>query len=1037
MNMSGISSGVGLISNIPTADLIDQLIAIEARPVRTLQARVGAIDVQRAAFLSISAQLLGMQNAAAQFGKLSFFNNFSSSSTNDSILTASASDKAVPGSFSFRVHSLVTNHAVISRGFADTDRSPIGTGTLSLEIGQGRVNPFTDLDTLNGGQGIRRGTITITDRSGAKAEIDLSTAMTVEDVLEAINGNTTINVRASVTSVASGGATGDRIVIEDLTGETLSNLIVADGRGGSMATDLGIAADVVGTRIDGSDLVRLSLSTPLSLLNDGNGVGRLRQGAADDDILFSTSFGDFGVSLGDVLKETVDLRAVNSGNGVRLGTIRITDRAGNSVEIDLADETKPPIRTVGDVRQRITEAVEEAGVSVSIISVNSHFQLSDISNTPDETAEAFVVEDVIGHAAADLGIAASEDGNAIIGRDIYSVSTLGDVIRAINFAPGNADLVRAEISDDGNGIRLFALGEGSTVTVSAGGGSTAAADLGILDASLSGGLTFESRALIAGMNTVLLTSLNGGSGVELGEMSLTDRLGQIAVIDFSDARTLQDVIDLINADATITLVASVNSAGTGIELRDTSTGSGTIGVSDVTGSLASDLGLGDASPVDGGRALVGRNLQLQYIARQTLLAELNSGRGVEPVGFQITDSNGAVHIVNLSAAAKTIGEVIDAINAAGEGALEARINDTGDGILVVDLAGGDKSLTIEDRDGGQTASDLRLAGTAKPGETAIDGSYEIRIELGGGDTLEDLVRMIQDAGGDLVASILNDGGSVNPFSLTITSAVSGRRGELVIDASGLDFGLETLIRPKDAVLSIGGDGSSTGPLITSSSNTVSDVVKGLTLNLLAADDETVTITVSQDVDGIVDSIQTFVDRFNDVQAALDDATSFNADSLERGPLLGDSTVDLVRTRLQRAMLRPFEAGGTSLSRLSSIGLRLGRGSRLEFDTEKFREVYERSPEQVEKLFTTEETGFGAMIADVLDEMTRSFDGVIARKDDLLNDQQELLNDRIDRLNVILGAKRARLENQFIGLERALAALQAQQAALTSLSLLSF
>ena len=54
----------------------------------------------------------------------------------------------------------------------------------------GRVNPSTELDTLNGGQGVRRGTITITDRSGADAEIDLSTSMTVDDVLNAINGNT-------------------------------------------------------------------------------------------------------------------------------------------------------------------------------------------------------------------------------------------------------------------------------------------------------------------------------------------------------------------------------------------------------------------------------------------------------------------------------------------------------------------------------------------------------------------------------------------------------------------------------------------------------------------------------------------------------------------------------------------------------------------------------------------------------------------------------------------------------------------------------
>ena len=74
--MSGISTGIGLISGIDTASLIDQLIAIERRPVETLQERVTAIDVQRAAFLELSAQLLAVQNTMTGFGKPSFFRQF-------------------------------------------------------------------------------------------------------------------------------------------------------------------------------------------------------------------------------------------------------------------------------------------------------------------------------------------------------------------------------------------------------------------------------------------------------------------------------------------------------------------------------------------------------------------------------------------------------------------------------------------------------------------------------------------------------------------------------------------------------------------------------------------------------------------------------------------------------------------------------------------------------------------------------------------------------------------------------------------------
>ncbi len=61
--MSGISSSIGLISGIDTAAVIDQLIALERRPIDNLEKRVSAIEVQRTAFLQLSAQILALQGA--------------------------------------------------------------------------------------------------------------------------------------------------------------------------------------------------------------------------------------------------------------------------------------------------------------------------------------------------------------------------------------------------------------------------------------------------------------------------------------------------------------------------------------------------------------------------------------------------------------------------------------------------------------------------------------------------------------------------------------------------------------------------------------------------------------------------------------------------------------------------------------------------------------------------------------------------------------------------------------------------------------
>jgi flagellar hook-associated protein 2 len=1035
--MAGISTGIGLISGIDFASTIEQLMEIEARPVRQLEGRISDIDAQRTAFAGLSARLLALQNAALRFTKPTFFDRFAVSSTNENVLTAEADASAVPGSYTFNVIRLVTNHSLMSRGYADTDMTPVGAGSISFEVGQGRVNRSTRLDDLNGGEGVRRGIITITDRAGNTAEIDLSTAMTIEEVLEAINNNTQISVRAFVTSLTGpDGTTGDRIVIEDLSvddGTGLGNLIVADTVDGTTAFDLGIVGVSAEGRIDGHDLVFLADSTPLSILNDGNGVGRRGQFIPTGDLEFDAgSLGSFTVSLSDVLTAETNLEILNSGNGIRLGTIRMTDRSGQSADIDLSEAT-----TVQD----ILDAINSAGIGVTATTVNSRFLISDTTGTLEEIAQNLVIEDLEGFAAADLGIAGSVDESSVSGRDVYRVATIGDVIRAINFAPDNAGYVEARISDDGNGILLgtsaFTV---EPILVSSSDGSTAARDLGLEGASFEGGQDFRSRDLIAGLETVLLSSLNGGQGFELGEVAFTVGNQFTRSIDFSGAETLQDVIDLINADQDgdgqpdTGLIASVNASGNKLELRHAQGVEGPISIGDVTGTLAETLGISGTfqeADLDREGVVLSTNLQLQYISRQTKLEDLNGGRGVASGRFRITDSNGAVFEIHLPNGLATLGEAIDQINDQTPDTLVVRVNHTGDGLLIEDTSDGASSLTIEDIMGSTTASDLGITGTAEDGERFIDGSNEIRIDIAASDTLAEVIRKINDAGGPFSASILNDHSDTKPFSLTISSEVSGTAGELIIDEVGVDFGFTTLARAQNALISVGGSDASEPLLISSSSNTIDDVIGGLTLNLLAADDQDVTVTVAQDIDSIVEAVRTFVEDYNDVQSAIDDHTSFDPDTLERGILLGDSAVNVIRTRLANAVTRQFGSG--EFSWLFSVGIRISGDNQLTFDEEKFREAYARAPEHVEKLFTEAETGFGAIVKETLDGITRESDGLIAQRDDLLENQKELLNKRIAALNVLLEAKRARLENQFIGLERALASLQEQQNALIALS----
>ncbi|MBN1514083.1 MAG: flagellar filament capping protein FliD [Phycisphaerae bacterium] len=1026
--MSGISSSVGLISGLNTQDLIDQLIQIQSQPLQLLKQRVSNLQTQRTAYMDLSARLMAVKNVVSRFATEAFFQTYKTQSSDESVMTATAGAGALPGTYQFRVHSLVSNHQLIGQGFADADTTPVGAGTLTVEIGHGQLNPATEIDSLRGGQGIRRGTFTITDGAGGSARIDLRAAVLVDDIIDAINNQTDANVRASVS--------GDGIVIEDLSGGA-GPLQIADQTGGSSARDLGLLGSSTTGRIDGSDLVNLVDSTLLSTLNDGNGVRRNSLSTSGDFRITTGGGTSFTVSLSDFLQPTTRLEQLNSGNGVRMddgsgnppGIIRITDRSGKSAEVDLSGA-----KTIQDVLDQINAA----DVGVRAIYVSSHLQISDTTETPADAATNFKIEDVSGFAARDLGIAADVEDDYIGGSDIFRIASVGDVVRAINYATDNDDgsgwpLVTAAL--DNNGLRLEDnnIGGGG-ITVEALADSEGVMSQAALDLGLEGeftGQVVRSRDLIAGLDTVLLNSLNGGRGVTLGSIAVTDRLGNRSTYDLSGAQTVQNVLDIINSTAGgANVIARINPAGNGIEIVD-ETGSdiGSIVVEENGSTTAADLGLLGSS-TEG--SLIGRNTQLRYLSEATRLEEMNHGQGVRTGRFKITNSRGAAVTINVSQNQKTLGDIIRLINSYSDVIqVTAGVNANGDGLLLTDAAGGTQTLQVTDQEGG-TATDLRIAGEAAGGQTFIDGTMEITVDIDADDTLNDVVTKLNNADPNLAASVVNDGSQTNAYRLTVSSQVSGRRGYLGFDVGNSGLAMETLVQAHDAVFFLG-DGQSDNPVVVSSpTNSVSNVIPGVTLNLLGASDDPVSLNVSQDVDKIATDLGSFVTKFNDVLSRIDDYTEFDAETETRGVLLGDVTARRIQDRLNRSVLKAYSSGTAGLSRLADVGIQY-RSGRLEFDEEKFRETYRDNPRLVEQLFTDEENGIGAALDEMLDELTKSSEGLIDRAATTLQNREDDLNDRMEAMQALLDGQRTRLERQFQGLETALANLSAQQTALASLA----
>ncbi|MBN1257500.1 MAG: flagellar filament capping protein FliD, partial [Planctomycetes bacterium] len=390
-----------------------------------------------------------------------------------------------------------------------------------------------------------------------------------------------------------------------------------------------------------------------------------------------------------------------------------------------------------------------------------------------------------------------------------------------------------------------------------------------------------------------------------------------ANIDISAAVTLQDVIEIINA-AGVNVTASLNKAGNGLLVTDT-TASGAVitnlKIENNGSNSATDLGIeadgtSTAAYVDGG------DLDRQYISRATLLSELNAGNGVFAGYIEVTDANGAVAIGDLSTL-KTVGEIITAFNNSGL-AIEAKINTTGDGIMLVNTTGGG-TITVEEYNNGTTAEDLGLLGNATNGNT-LDGSFERVIEVDANDTLDDVITKIADSGAQVALSVINDGSDIKPYHLSIASLDSGVDGMMVIDTNIAGFAFDEISSAKDAILLYGSSDASP-ILISSSSNTFSNEIPGLSLTVNYADvNQTVTVNVTHDTETITAAVSAMVESYNNLNEVVRILTEYDTETNTPGLLFGESTVHSLMRDIDDMLIASVSGLDGGISQLYDIGI---------------------------------------------------------------------------------------------------------------------
>lgn len=309
------------------------------------------------------------------------------------------------------------------------------------------ISAATRLADLGGasGAGARLGSIQVSNGTDT-AIVDLSTADTVGDVIDAINA-------AGVGGITAGVAT-DGVSLE-LTGAGVDDITVKEVGGGTTASDLGILAVTgggAGNPIAGASVKpRLTLLTPLTDLRAGAGID-LTNGFTIKNGLKSATINFAGATTVQDM-----LNAINSSGTAVRAEINAT---GTGINI---------LNPTQGTQMSIAENGGTTATDLGVRSFNPATMLNELNlgkgvNTVD--GDDMLITDSAGASFA---------------VDLSGATTVQNVIDAINTATGGTTIT-ASFATTGNGIVLTdSAGGGSTMNVTSLNFSTTAKDLGLLD----------------------------------------------------------------------------------------------------------------------------------------------------------------------------------------------------------------------------------------------------------------------------------------------------------------------------------------------------------------------------------------------------------------------------------------------------------------------------------------------------------------------------------------------------------------------------
>ncbi|HYH01039.1 MAG TPA: flagellar filament capping protein FliD [Terriglobales bacterium] len=309
-------------------------------------------------------------------------------------------------------------------------------------------------------------------------------------------------------------------------------------------------------------------------------------------------------------------------------------------------------------------------------------------------------------------------------------------------------------------------------------------------------------------------------------------------------------------------------------------------------------------------------------------------------------------------------------------------------------------------------------------------------------------RMDISIGAGQVTSLDLSGKSLSEAANYITTNVPGVRANIISDASGSRLSVVSATPGVPGSIHISSDTTALnwtcgttganaklvvdGIPIESTSNTVADVIPGVTLTLSGQNENTtVTLTVGPNSSKTKQAIKAFVDRYNSVIKELNDQFTYNQATKQAGVLASDSTIRAIQGTLLQNISHSVEGNGAFES-LRSLGVEMNNDGTLEIEDSDLDRALQDHYAQVQQFFqSTTPEGFARRFGTDLMNINDSTDGPVAVDLKGLDESSKNISDQIDAFEVRITNRQQQLLDQYSRIDMLLRQLPLMQSQITA------